>query len=55
MTSLRTPDADYQREFHLRQRRCSFTAILESIGENELAQEAAQGRFDPEPREGAGK
>ena len=37
---------DWQREFHLRQRRTSFEAILETIGEPELAREAAEGRFD---------
>ena len=52
----RTPEQpDWLREFHLRQRRTSFEAILETIGEPELAREAAEGRFDPEPRKETGQ
>ena len=45
MTSIRTPE----------QRRDWWAFLLREANRPDLAHEAAQGRFDPEPRAGAGK
>ena len=47
----RTPEhPDFYIEFDKRRFRASLEGILECIREPKLAREAAEGRFDPEPR-----
>lgn len=41
---------DFNIEFDKRRFRASLEGILECIREPKLAREAAEGRFDPEPR-----
>ena len=52
----RTPEQpDFNIEFDKRRFRASLEGILECIREPKLAREAAEGRFDPEPRKETGQ